>query len=101
MEHKAQINNPPSPSRSSVLLLAPLLAEADLPPRRVPRPAGSTGAQGSGGLCAHFQWMAEHVPAFRVPGNRIHVLTSPDHFYQTMKVGVAAPINISSRPQRN
>nr|XP_040032951.1 CDP-diacylglycerol--glycerol-3-phosphate 3-phosphatidyltransferase, mitochondrial [Gasterosteus aculeatus aculeatus] len=73
---------------SSVLLLAPLLAEADPPPRRVPRPAGSTGAQGSGGLCAHFQWMAEHVPAFRVPGNRIHVLTSPDHFYQTMKARI-------------
>ncbi|XP_040032951.2 CDP-diacylglycerol--glycerol-3-phosphate 3-phosphatidyltransferase, mitochondrial isoform X1 [Gasterosteus aculeatus] len=73
---------------SSVLLLAPLLAEADPPPRRVPRPAGSTGAQGSGGLCGHFQWMAEHVPAFRVPGNRIHVLTSPDHFYQTMKARI-------------
>lgn len=71
-----------------MLLLAPLLAEADPPPRRVPRPAGSTGAQGSGGLCAHFQWMAEHVPAFRVPGNRIHVLTSPDHFYQTMKARI-------------
>ncbi|KAL6094374.1 pgs1 [Pungitius sinensis] len=71
---------------SSVLLLAPLLAEAD-PPRHVPRPAGPAGAPGSDGLCG-FQWMAEHVPAFRVPGRRVHVLTSPDHFYQTMKARI-------------
>ncbi|KAM8836077.1 CDP-diacylglycerol--glycerol-3-phosphate 3-phosphatidyltransferase, mitochondrial isoform 2-T5 [Spinachia spinachia] len=73
---------------SSVLLLAPLLAEADPPPRHVPTPAGSTGAQGRDGLCGHFQWMAEHVPAFRVPGTHVHVLASPDHFYQTMKARI-------------
>lgn len=75
-------------SRSSVLLLAPLLAEADPAPRRVSRPTGSAGAQGTDGLCAHFRWMADHVPAFRVPGTHIHVLTSPDQFYQSMKVSV-------------
>ncbi|TNN68453.1 CDP-diacylglycerol--glycerol-3-phosphate 3-phosphatidyltransferase, mitochondrial [Liparis tanakae] len=70
---------------SSVLLLAPLLAEADPPPRHVSRPAA---AQGADGLCGHFQWMAEHVPAFRVPGTHIHILTSPDQFYQTMKARI-------------
>ncbi len=75
-------------SRSSVLLLAPLLAEADPAPRRVTRPTGSAGAQGTDGLHTNFRWMAEHVPAFRVPGAHIHILTSPDQFYQAMKVGV-------------
>ena len=70
-----------------MLLLAPLLAEADPAPRRVSRPAGSAGAQGTEGLFGHFRWMAEHVPAFRVPGTHIHILTSPDQFYQAMKVG--------------
>ncbi|XP_058476192.1 CDP-diacylglycerol--glycerol-3-phosphate 3-phosphatidyltransferase, mitochondrial isoform X1 [Solea solea] len=71
---------------SSVLLLAPLLAEADPSPSRAVRPSGSAGDQSSGdGLCAHFRWMAEHVPAFRVPGTHIHILTSPDQFYQAMK----------------
>ncbi|XP_029312540.1 LOW QUALITY PROTEIN: CDP-diacylglycerol--glycerol-3-phosphate 3-phosphatidyltransferase, mitochondrial [Cottoperca gobio] len=70
---------------SSVLLLAPLLAEADPAPRYVSRPAG---AQGTDGLCAHFRWMAEHVPAFRVPGNHIHILSSPDQFYQTIKARI-------------
>ncbi|KAK5906178.1 hypothetical protein CgunFtcFv8_002067 [Champsocephalus gunnari] len=70
---------------SSVLLLAPLLAEADPAPRRVSR---SAGAQGTEGLCGHFRWMAEHVPAFRVPGTHIHILTSPDQFYQTMKARI-------------
>ncbi|XP_031699220.1 CDP-diacylglycerol--glycerol-3-phosphate 3-phosphatidyltransferase, mitochondrial isoform X1 [Anarrhichthys ocellatus] len=32
--------------------------------------------------------MAEHVPAFRVPGTHIHILTSPDQFYQTMKARI-------------
>ncbi|KAK1881659.1 CDP-diacylglycerol--glycerol-3-phosphate 3-phosphatidyltransferase mitochondrial [Dissostichus eleginoides] len=73
---------------SSVLLLAPLLAEADPAPRRVSRPAGSAGAQGTEGLFSHFRWMAEHVPAFRVPGTHIHILTSPDQFYQTMKARI-------------
>ncbi|XP_037611648.1 CDP-diacylglycerol--glycerol-3-phosphate 3-phosphatidyltransferase, mitochondrial [Sebastes umbrosus] len=73
---------------SSVLLLAPLLAEADPAPRHVSRPAGSAGAQGTDGLCSHFQWMEEHVPAFRVPGTHIHILTSPDQFYQTMKARI-------------
>ncbi|KAA8581372.1 hypothetical protein FQN60_002953, partial [Etheostoma spectabile] len=70
---------------SSVLLLAPLLAKADPAPRHVSRPTGSAGAQGTDGLCSHFRWMAENVPAFRVPGTHIHILTSPDQFYQTMK----------------
>ncbi|CAL8282819.1 unnamed protein product [Merluccius merluccius] len=56
--------------RSSVLLLAPLLAEAEPPPPPPP-------------LC--LQWMAEHAPAFRVPGTHIHMLTSPSQFYQAMK----------------
>ncbi|XP_034414486.1 LOW QUALITY PROTEIN: CDP-diacylglycerol--glycerol-3-phosphate 3-phosphatidyltransferase, mitochondrial [Cyclopterus lumpus] len=73
---------------SSVLLLAPLLAEADPAPRHVSRPTGSAGAQGTDGLCGHFQWMAEHVPAFRVPGTHIHILTSPDQFYHTMKARI-------------
>ncbi|XP_034427181.1 CDP-diacylglycerol--glycerol-3-phosphate 3-phosphatidyltransferase, mitochondrial [Hippoglossus hippoglossus] len=74
---------------SSVLLLAPLLAEADPAPYRITRPTGSAGAQGSAdGLCAHFKWMAEHVPAFRVPGTHIHILRSPDQFYQTMKARI-------------
>ncbi|XP_075950117.1 CDP-diacylglycerol--glycerol-3-phosphate 3-phosphatidyltransferase, mitochondrial [Anarhichas minor] len=73
---------------SSVLLLAPLLAEDDPAPRHVSRSAGSAGAQGTDGLCGHFQWMAEHVPAFRVPGTHIHILTSPDQFYQTMKARI-------------
>uniref|UniRef100_UPI0037E8D74F CDP-diacylglycerol--glycerol-3-phosphate 3-phosphatidyltransferase, mitochondrial n=1 Tax=Semicossyphus pulcher TaxID=241346 RepID=UPI0037E8D74F len=73
---------------SSVLLLAPLLAETDPAPRRVSRPSGSAGAQGTDGLCSHFRWMAEHVPAFRVPGAHIHILTSPDQFYQAMKARI-------------
>ncbi|XP_029977817.1 CDP-diacylglycerol--glycerol-3-phosphate 3-phosphatidyltransferase, mitochondrial isoform X1 [Sphaeramia orbicularis] len=73
---------------SSVLLLAPLLAEADPAPRHVMRPSGSAGAQGTDGLCAHFRWMAEHVPVFRVPGTHIHILTSPDQFYQAMKARI-------------
>lgn len=88
-------------SRSSVLLLAPLLAEADPAPRRISRPAGSAGAQGTDGLCTHFQWMAEHVPAFRVPGTHIHILTSPDQFYQAMKVGVTIEISFLVRLQKN
>nr|XP_057924317.1 CDP-diacylglycerol--glycerol-3-phosphate 3-phosphatidyltransferase, mitochondrial isoform X2 [Doryrhamphus excisus] len=32
--------------------------------------------------------MAEHLPAFRVSGARIRVLTSPDQFYQTLKARV-------------
>ncbi|KAM3859650.1 CDP-diacylglycerol--glycerol-3-phosphate 3-phosphatidyltransferase, mitochondrial [Diretmus argenteus] len=75
---------------SSVLLLAPLLAEAeaDPAPRRISRPAGSAGAQGTDGLHARFRWMAEHVPAFRVPGAHIHILSSPDQFYQTVKARI-------------
>ncbi|XP_010795214.1 CDP-diacylglycerol--glycerol-3-phosphate 3-phosphatidyltransferase, mitochondrial, partial [Notothenia coriiceps] len=73
---------------SSVLLLAPLLAEADPAPRLVSRPAGSAGVQGTEGLFGHFRWMAEHVPAFRVPGTHIHILTSPDQFYKTMKARI-------------
>ncbi|XP_076007636.1 CDP-diacylglycerol--glycerol-3-phosphate 3-phosphatidyltransferase, mitochondrial isoform X2 [Genypterus blacodes] len=69
---------------SSVLLLAPLLAEADPAPRHVSRPT----AQGVDGLNPRFRWMAEHVPAFRVPGTHIHILTSPEQFYQTMKARI-------------
>uniref|UniRef100_A0A8B9KHB3 CDP-diacylglycerol--glycerol-3-phosphate 3-phosphatidyltransferase n=1 Tax=Astyanax mexicanus TaxID=7994 RepID=A0A8B9KHB3_ASTMX len=67
---------------SSLLLLAPLLAETDTTPASS-RPPGSTGAAG---LHSRFHWIAEHVPAFRVPGGRIHILHSPDEFYQAMKV---------------
>uniref|UniRef100_A0A3P8YQN5 CDP-diacylglycerol--glycerol-3-phosphate 3-phosphatidyltransferase n=1 Tax=Esox lucius TaxID=8010 RepID=A0A3P8YQN5_ESOLU len=74
--------------RSSVLLLAPLLAETDLSPLPVFRSPGSTGAQGTDGLHARFCWMAEHVPAFRVPGSHIHILNSPDQFYQSMKARI-------------
>uniref|UniRef100_A0A668A9E2 CDP-diacylglycerol--glycerol-3-phosphate 3-phosphatidyltransferase n=1 Tax=Myripristis murdjan TaxID=586833 RepID=A0A668A9E2_9TELE len=75
-------------SRSSVLLLAPLLAEAEAAPRRISKPTGSAGAQGTDGLLARFRWMAEYVPAFRVPGAHIHILTSPEEFYQTMKARI-------------
>ncbi|TRY53908.1 hypothetical protein DNTS_033672 [Danionella cerebrum] len=64
---------------SAVLLLAPLLAEADS------RPPGLTGAEG---LQPHFRWMADHVPAFRVPGAHIRILHSPDEFYQAMKARI-------------
>ncbi|XP_029621309.1 CDP-diacylglycerol--glycerol-3-phosphate 3-phosphatidyltransferase, mitochondrial [Salmo trutta] len=73
---------------SSLLLLAPLLAEADPSPLPLFRSPGSTGAQGTDGLHARFLWMAEHVPAFRVPGTHIHILTSPDQFYQAMKARI-------------
>lgn len=66
-----------------MLLLAPLLAEAVPVPRAAARPPGSAGAQGTDGL---FRWMADHAPIFRVPGSRIQILTSPDRFYQAMKV---------------
>ncbi|CAL8303158.1 unnamed protein product [Lota lota] len=67
---------------SSVLLLAPLLAEAEPAPHCVAR---SAGAQDTDGLLTHFQWMAEHAPAFRVPGTHIHMLSSPSQFYQAIK----------------
>ncbi|TNN03213.1 hypothetical protein fugu_000242 [Takifugu bimaculatus] len=70
---------------TSVLLLAPLLAETVPVPRAASRPPGSAGAQGTDGLCTHFGWMAEHAPVFRVPGSRIQVLSSPEQFYQAMK----------------
>uniref|UniRef100_A0A1A8MH13 CDP-diacylglycerol--glycerol-3-phosphate 3-phosphatidyltransferase n=2 Tax=Nothobranchius pienaari TaxID=704102 RepID=A0A1A8MH13_9TELE len=70
---------------SSVLLLAPLLVDTDPVPQHISKPPGSARAQGTEGLCAHFRWMAEQVPAFRVPGGNIKILTSPDQFYQTMK----------------
>uniref|UniRef100_A0A672M8U5 CDP-diacylglycerol--glycerol-3-phosphate 3-phosphatidyltransferase n=1 Tax=Sinocyclocheilus grahami TaxID=75366 RepID=A0A672M8U5_SINGR len=70
---------------STVLLLAPLLAEADSGPLASSRPPGFTGVEG---LHSRFQWMADHVPAFRVPGGRIRILHSPDEFYQTMKVRI-------------
>ncbi|XP_054622680.1 CDP-diacylglycerol--glycerol-3-phosphate 3-phosphatidyltransferase, mitochondrial [Dunckerocampus dactyliophorus] len=73
---------------SSVLLLAPLLAKAQPAHEHVSSPAGSAGAQGVHNLNGHFRWMAEHAPAFRVNGARIHVLTSPDQFYQTLKTRV-------------
>ncbi|KAM9716726.1 CDP-diacylglycerol--glycerol-3-phosphate 3-phosphatidyltransferase, mitochondrial [Menidia menidia] len=73
---------------SSVLLLAPLLAETDRAPRHGSRPPGSAGAQGTDGLCSRFRWMADQVPAFRVPGNHVHILSSPDQFYQVMKARI-------------
>ncbi len=72
-----------SSCRSAVLLLAPLLAEADSAPLASSRPPGFTGVEG---LHSRFHWMADHVPAFRVPGGRICILHSPDEFYQAMKV---------------
>ncbi|XP_064181105.1 CDP-diacylglycerol--glycerol-3-phosphate 3-phosphatidyltransferase, mitochondrial [Anguilla rostrata] len=72
---------------SSVLLLAPLLAESDPIPLSQPRAPGPAGAEG---LLARFLWMADHVPAFRVPGARVHVLRSPDEFYQLMKARIKA-----------
>ncbi|KAJ8013692.1 hypothetical protein DPEC_G00032430 [Dallia pectoralis] len=73
---------------SSVLLLAPLLAEADHSPLPVFRSPGATGDQGTDGLHAQFCWMAEHVPAFRVPGSHVHVLYSPDQFYRAIKARI-------------
>ena len=72
-----------SSPRSSVLLLAPLLAEAEPAPHCVPR---SAGVQEKDGLLTQFQWMAEHTPGFRVPGAHIHILSSPSQFYQAIKV---------------
>uniref|UniRef100_A0A3B5PX50 CDP-diacylglycerol--glycerol-3-phosphate 3-phosphatidyltransferase n=1 Tax=Xiphophorus maculatus TaxID=8083 RepID=A0A3B5PX50_XIPMA len=77
-------------SKSAMLLLAPLLAQAEPAPRHVSRPTGSAGAQGSDGLCSHFRWMAEQVPAFRVPGAHIQILTSPDQFYQAVKARISS-----------
>ncbi|KAM8890558.1 CDP-diacylglycerol--glycerol-3-phosphate 3-phosphatidyltransferase, mitochondrial isoform 1-T2 [Synchiropus picturatus] len=73
---------------SSMLLLAPLLAEADTAPKRVSSPTGSAGARSAAHLCPHFRWMADHVPVFRVPGTQVHILTSPDEFYQAMKARI-------------
>uniref|UniRef100_A0A8C1XAI8 CDP-diacylglycerol--glycerol-3-phosphate 3-phosphatidyltransferase n=1 Tax=Cyprinus carpio TaxID=7962 RepID=A0A8C1XAI8_CYPCA len=71
---------------SAVLLLAPLLAEADSAPLASSyRPQGFTGAEG---LHSRFHWMADHVPAFRVPGGCIRILHSPDEFYQAMKARI-------------
>ncbi|XP_016385999.1 CDP-diacylglycerol--glycerol-3-phosphate 3-phosphatidyltransferase, mitochondrial-like [Sinocyclocheilus rhinocerous] len=70
---------------STVLLLAPLLAEADSGSLASSRPPGFTGVEG---LHSRFQWMADHVPAFRVPGGCIRILHSPDEFYQTMKARI-------------
>ncbi|XP_030196436.1 CDP-diacylglycerol--glycerol-3-phosphate 3-phosphatidyltransferase, mitochondrial isoform X1 [Gadus morhua] len=67
---------------SSVLLLAPLLAEAEPAPHCVPR---SAGLKETDGLLTQFQWMAEHAPGFRVPGTNIHILSSPSQFYQAIK----------------
>lgn len=75
-----------------MLLLAPLLAEAVPVPRAVSGPSGSAGALGAVGLCTHFGWMADHAPVFRVPGSQIQVLTSPDQFYQAMKVSPASSL---------
>ncbi|KAG5262398.1 hypothetical protein AALO_G00274720 [Alosa alosa] len=68
---------------SSLLLLAPLLAEAELVPVPPSRPPSSVE-----GLHARFRWMADHVPAFRVPGARVHILHSPEEFYQVMKARI-------------
>uniref|UniRef100_A0AAQ6IE12 CDP-diacylglycerol--glycerol-3-phosphate 3-phosphatidyltransferase n=1 Tax=Anabas testudineus TaxID=64144 RepID=A0AAQ6IE12_ANATE len=65
-----------------------MLAEADPAPRPVSKPTGSAGAQRTGSFYTHFRWIAEHVPAFRVPGSHIHILTSPDQFYQAMKARI-------------
>ncbi|XP_072524096.1 CDP-diacylglycerol--glycerol-3-phosphate 3-phosphatidyltransferase, mitochondrial isoform X2 [Salminus brasiliensis] len=69
---------------SSLLLLAPLLAETDTT-LASSRPPGSTGAAG---LHSRFHWIADHVPAFKVHGGRIHILRSPDEFYQAMKARI-------------
>lgn len=65
--------------RSSYLLLAPLLAQtkarADLPPP----PCVSTHN------IQRFQWIGEFVPAFRISGSQVNVLSSPAEFYDTLK----------------
>ncbi|KAG7491225.1 hypothetical protein MATL_G00000730 [Megalops atlanticus] len=70
---------------SSVLLLAPLLAESDPVPLASSRPPSCSGAEG---IHSRFRWMADHVPAFRVPGARVRILRSPDEFYQLMKARI-------------
>ncbi|XP_030631606.1 CDP-diacylglycerol--glycerol-3-phosphate 3-phosphatidyltransferase, mitochondrial [Chanos chanos] len=70
---------------SSLLLLAPLLAETDPVVVSSSRPPGSSGVEG---LHSRFHWIADHVPAFRVPGSHIHILRSPDEFYQVMKARI-------------
>ncbi|KAJ8263779.1 hypothetical protein GJAV_G00141200 [Gymnothorax javanicus] len=70
---------------SSVLLLAPLLAETDPAPLSQPRPLGPAGAKG---VLSRFLWMSEYVPAFRVPGARVRVIRSPDEFFQALKARI-------------
>ncbi|KPP61355.1 CDP-diacylglycerol--glycerol-3-phosphate 3-phosphatidyltransferase, mitochondrial-like, partial [Scleropages formosus] len=71
--------------RSSVLLLAPLLAQTDPDALVSTWPPGSAGTEG---LQARFRWMAELAPVFQVPGACVRVLRSPDEFYQVMKARV-------------
>nr|XP_006635218.1 PREDICTED: CDP-diacylglycerol--glycerol-3-phosphate 3-phosphatidyltransferase, mitochondrial isoform X1 [Lepisosteus oculatus] len=71
---------------SSVLLLAPLLAEAD-PLSTTSQPRSQVTA-GTEGLHHRFRWIADHVPAFRVPGHRVRVLRTPDEFFQVMKARI-------------
>ncbi|XP_029105924.1 CDP-diacylglycerol--glycerol-3-phosphate 3-phosphatidyltransferase, mitochondrial isoform X1 [Scleropages formosus] len=72
-------------SGSSVLLLAPLLAQTDPDALVSTWPPGSAGTEG---LQARFRWMAELAPVFQVPGACVRVLRSPDEFYQVMKARV-------------
>ncbi|KAI5623339.1 CDP-diacylglycerol--glycerol-3-phosphate 3-phosphatidyltransferase, mitochondrial, partial [Silurus asotus] len=65
---------------SSLLLLAPLLAHTE--------PLVSRRSGSNEGLHTHFHWIADYVPAFRVPGGCIHILHSPDEFYQAMKARI-------------
>ncbi|MBN3313449.1 PGPS1 protein, partial [Atractosteus spatula] len=71
---------------SSVLLLAPLLAEADpLSTTSQPRSPVTAGTEG---LHHRFRWIADHVPAFCIPGHRVRVLRTPDEFFQVMKARI-------------
>ncbi|RXN02186.1 CDP-diacylglycerol--glycerol-3-phosphate 3-phosphatidyltransferase, mitochondrial [Acipenser ruthenus] len=72
---------------SSVFLLAPLLGEVrPLPALAQPRPPACPAT--SEGLLQRFHWVADQVPAFRVSGGQVHVLHSPDEFYQIMKANI-------------
>ncbi|KAK6478237.1 CDP-diacylglycerol--glycerol-3-phosphate 3-phosphatidyltransferase [Huso huso] len=72
---------------SSVFLLAPLLGEVcSLPALAQPRPPACPTT--SEGLLQRFHWVADQAPAFRVSGGQVHVLHSPDEFYQIMKANI-------------
>ncbi|XP_051792511.1 CDP-diacylglycerol--glycerol-3-phosphate 3-phosphatidyltransferase, mitochondrial isoform X2 [Erpetoichthys calabaricus] len=70
-------------SRSSWLLLAPLLGEMrHLPSMSPPHKPISVSHLS---IKEHFSWISEELPAFNISGSQVCVLHSPAEFYQVMK----------------